>query len=81
MGSLLHDPAAVEDHQTVGSPYGAEPVGNDQGRTPHQELAQGILDQPLALGIQVAGGLVQNEDRGILENGAGNGDSLSLASR
>jgi hypothetical protein len=46
----------------------------------HQAL-QRILHQPLAFGIQRAGGLVEQQDRRIAQNGAGNGDALALAAR
>ena len=42
---------------------------------------QGALDFPLGAGVQRAGGLVQQQDRRVLEDGAGDGDALLLAAR
>ena len=43
------------------------------------QLFQAYLDVPLALVVQCAGGLVQNQDLRILQEHAGNGDPLLLA--
>jgi hypothetical protein len=81
MGALLDNPATIDHQEPIGAPYRAEPVGNDQRGSSHQQLSHGILDEPLALGVQIAGGLVQDEDRRVLENGTGDGDALPLTSR
>jgi hypothetical protein len=44
----------------------------------HQVL-QGILHQALALGVEGAGGLVQQQQRRVAQDGAGHGDALALA--
>src|SRR4051812_5771464 len=79
MGSLLHNPAMVQNDEPVRPPNRTQPVSNDQSRPPHQELAERVLDQPLTLGVQVAGSLVQNEDCRILEDGPGYRYPLALA--
>ena len=45
---------------------------------PLHQPRQRFLDELLALGIEGGGGLVQKQDRRILEEGAGEGDALTL---
>ena len=66
-----HDAIAVHD--------GAEPVRDDEARAAAHELGEACLDEALALGVEVAGGLVENQDRRILEQCAGDGQALALA--
>lgn len=49
----------------------------NDGAALHERL-QGLLDEPLRDAVEIAGGLVENEEIGILEQGAGNRDALSL---
>ncbi len=58
---------------------GAEAVGDDEGGAALHQVAQGILDQMFALGVQRTGGFVEDQDFGIGEDGAGDGDALLLA--
>ena len=46
---------------------------------PTSSLAMRVLDQPLALGVQIAGRLVQDQDRGILQDGPRDRHPLALA--
>ena len=46
---------------------------------PCHEFVQRRLDEPLGLGVERAGGLVEDQDRGVAEDGAGDGESLALA--
>jgi hypothetical protein len=54
-------------------------VGDDEDRAPFHQLGQRLLDQELALRIEVRRGLVQDEDGRILQKGAGDGQALPLA--
>ena len=47
---------------------------------PMHQLGERLLDHELALGVQVRGRLVEDENRRILQEGAGDGDALALAS-
>lgn len=49
-----------------------------RGAAGHQPL-QGRLHLGLALGIEGAGGLIEQQDRGVLQEGAGDRDTLALA--
>ena len=53
-------------------------MGNNQQRFPSGERHQGTLDLVLILRIGKGGGLVQNYNRGVLQNRAGDGDPLPL---
>ena len=78
MGAALHDAAGVEHDDLVGVAHRGQPVRDDQHRAvPHQPL-DGLLHQPLRLGVERAGGLVENQDRRIAEQRAGDGDPLPL---
>ncbi|MPM91461.1 hypothetical protein SDC9_138590 [bioreactor metagenome] len=50
--SLLHDPAAVEDHNPVGIPYGGKAVGDDEGGPSLHGPVHGLLDLSLHLEVQ-----------------------------
>ena len=45
------------------------------------ELSMGVGDQRFALGVECAGGFVEQQDRAVGEDGAGDGDALALAAR
>ena len=53
-------------------------MGNNQQRFPPGERHQGTLDLVLILWIGKGGGLVQNDNGGVLQNRAGDGDPLPL---
>ena len=75
----LDDAPLVDDQDLIGVANGIEPVGNDQqGLTPAQ-LGDGLLDVALVVGVHAGSGLIQNDDGGILQNAAGNGDPLPLS--
>ena len=46
---------------------------------PWSSRGQALLDQPLALGVEIAGGLVEDEDARIGQDGPGDGQALALA--
>jgi penicillin-binding protein 1A len=55
--SLLHDPPALDDVDTVGVAHGAQPVGDDDPR--HSQMPQALADDRLGLVVQGAGRLVE----------------------
>ena len=72
---------AVHDRDLVGVADRGEPVGHDQhGLVAHQG-GQGGLEQALVGGVERGGGLVEQHDGGVLEDGAGDRDALALAAR
>ena len=75
----LDDAPLVDDQDLIGVANGIKSVGNDQqGLTPAQ-LGDGLLDVALVVGVHAGSGLIQNDDGSILQNAAGNGDSLPLS--
>ena len=65
VGAGLGDPA-VRDHQDlVGVPDGVQPVGNDKQCLSLAQLADGLLDVALVVGVHAGGSLVQNNNGGV----------------
>lgn len=79
MRPRFDDASVSDDVDAVGVLDGGESVGNDQGGAILHEFFEGGLNPPFRFGIQGRGGFVQNEDGGISEQGAGDGDALALA--
>ena len=79
MGAALDDAAVLQDEDEVGGADGGEAVG-DHDRGPAGEgLGQGGLDGGLGGGVEVGGGLVQDDDAGAGEEEAGDRQALALA--
>ena len=77
MGAPLHDHALVEDDDLVTVTDGGQAVGDDDaGDAP---VADGLDRLVLRPGIEGAGRLVQNDDRGILGQDPGDLQALALA--
>ena len=71
--------AICEHHDPVRSAHGGEAVGDHQrGAVLHQAFER-LLDELFALGIQGAGRFVEQQDRRIAQQRAGDGDALLLA--
>ncbi len=79
VGSALYDLALFYDEDLVGSADGGETVGYDEGGAALHEEVEAVLDHGFGLGVEGAGGLVEDEDAGVGEDGAGDGDPLALA--
>uniref|UniRef100_A0A0B7K5W6 Uncharacterized protein n=1 Tax=Bionectria ochroleuca TaxID=29856 RepID=A0A0B7K5W6_BIOOC len=77
----LDDGPLVHDEDLVGGDDGRQPVGDDEHGAALAQLPQRRLDEGLGLGVDGAGGLVEDEDGRALEEGAGDGDALDLAAR
>ena len=54
-------------------------MGDDEGGTACQQVFDALLYQQLGFGVDAGGGLIQNEDGGIGNHGAGKGEELLLA--
>ena len=65
----------------VGAPHGREPVRDDEHRAPLGDLAHVLLDDALALVIERARRLVEDQDARIGDQRARDGDALALAAR
>jgi hypothetical protein len=53
-------------------------VGDDEAGAALHEPLEGRLHEGLALGVEGAGGLVEDEDAGVLEDRAGDREALPL---
>ncbi|GJC99127.1 hypothetical protein ColKHC_07953 [Colletotrichum higginsianum] len=80
VSALLDDLAGVHDNDVVGVADGRQAVGDgDDGAVLGRRLLNGTLDALLAGRVEGRGGLVEHEDLGIADEGAGEGDALTLA--
>ena len=73
------DLAVLDHYDLVGVTDGAEAVGDDEAGAAGHERGERLLDQSLVLRVEVAGGLVEDEDVGIGQHGPRDGDALALA--
>ena len=79
--AALHDFSFVQHAYLVGMLDGAQAVGNGDGGSRGHQSFQCVLHQSLALGVQRRGGLVENQNGRILQDGACDADALALTSR
>ena len=70
--------AIFQHHDVVRPGHGAHPVGDDQHRLACQQAGERPLHLGLVLYIQAGGGLVQQDDGGILQKRPSDGDALPL---
>ena len=73
-----HD-AARQHHHLIRTGYGAHPVGDDKDSFVFYEPGKCLLNGSFVLHVQTGGGFVQQNDGRILQEGAGNGNALTLA--
>src|SRR5713101_3310771 len=71
--------AVLDDEDAIGIHDGMQPMRDHDSRSSATEMLDGALHLPLGFGIERSGGLVQEDDRGILEQRARNRDALALA--
>src|SRR6266536_329709 len=81
MGPVLDDTAALDRDDAVGATYGREPVCDHKHGTPFDDAAHVVLDDPLALVIERARRLVEDQDARVRDQRPGDGDALALAPR
>ena len=81
MRALLDDAAAVEHDQAIECGDGRQPVRDGDDRLVLHQRLQILLDRRLDIGIERRGGLVEHQDRRVLEEDTGDRDALALAAR
>ena len=79
MLALSDDPPVIHYHYHVGADNRAESVGYDKSRSVVHDFLDSVMDLGFAVGIDLTGGFVKNQDRRILEDCSGNYDSLKLS--
>ena len=79
--ALLDDAASVERHDAVGTLDRRQPVRDDERRAAaHQQVERGLLHlRSLGLGVERRRRLVEDQDRGVLVDGARDRQALALA--
>src|SRR6185437_5361833 len=75
----LRQAAALEHDDAIGLFHGRQAMRDDERGAVAQQLRQRLLDVALGLGIESRRGLVQDQDRRILEQRARDGDALALS--
>lgn len=69
----------TNDTDEISTLNGAQPVGDDEHSAPPGGPIESLLHHPFRLSIQSTGGFIQNQDGGVLDQGASDGDALFLA--
>ena len=78
MDADLHDAAGVEDVDPVGVANRRQAMGDDHGGAAGHQTVEREPHLGFAFGIEGAGGLVEQDDRRVLQKGASDGDPLAL---
>src|ERR1700722_2335130 len=81
-GMVAGDDTVADSDNAVGVLGDIWLVGYDDDRVAvGMEVVEESHDLVAGLGVQVSGGLVGQDDRGLVDQGAGDGDALALAAR
>jgi len=78
VASALDDTALFQDGDAIGFFDGAQAVGDGDDGAATGEVFEGGLDESFALIVEGGGGLVENENARVAQEGAGDGDALAL---
>ena len=79
MAPDFDDPPTVEHDDRVGTANGGQAVRDHERRAIEQQRGQGFLDQTLGFVVEGGRGFVENQERRVLEQRAGNRQTLALA--
>src|SRR5438105_1083783 len=79
--AALNDGAILHQQNQIGAPDSGQPVRDDEGGAVGEQIGHRGLNQLLALGVEVAGRLVQDEDLRRRQDRASDGEPLLLAAR
>ena len=79
MAAALHDAAVVQHQDAIGADHAGQAVRQDQRRAALHQPVERLLDHGLVLGVDGGQRLVENQDRGIPQQRAGDGDALALS--
>ena len=77
----LHDATVSHEQDEVRAPDRRHAMGDHERGSAGEKVRHRGLDELLALGVEIARGLVENEDLGCGQDRPGNGESLLLTSR
>ena len=79
VGAELGDAAGDEDGDLVGVARGGDAVGDEDGGATFHDSLQAAEDALFGVGVDAGEGVVEDEDFGIADDGAGDGGALLLA--
>src|SRR5580693_7723933 len=77
--AVLDQAAALDGDDAIGKPQRGEPMGNDKHRSAAGDLGHVLLNNALALVVERARRLVEDEDARVGNQRTGDGDALPLA--
>src|SRR2546430_3079467 len=79
--ALLDDVAVAQHHDQVSLSDGGQAVRDDERGTPCRQALETLHDEGLGLRVERRGGLVEDQDGGVSEDGARDGEALLFALR
>src|SRR5437879_2320513 len=79
MGAAFDDFPLLHDKYSMGMAHRREAVGHDKAGATGEQLLQGVLDEAFGLLIHGAGGFVQDENSGLGDHRAGEGEQLAFS--
>ena len=77
--ALLDHAALVQHQHLVGVFDGRQPVRDDQRRAVGHQVVERVLHQAFGFGVERGGGLVEDQDRRVLQHRARDREALALA--
>jgi len=78
MGTQFNQIAFIQDGDAIRHFDGAESMGDDDGGAVLHQAGQGFLYQMFTFAIEAGSGFIQQQDARVLEDGAGDGNPLTL---
>ncbi len=75
------DASVVQHDDAVGLQHGGQPVRDDDGGAGRHQRLERLLHGALAFRVERTGGLVEQQDRRVLEDRPRDRDALALAAR
>src|ERR1700682_1924706 len=80
VGAYFYDASLVKDGDRVRVADGGHAVGDEDGGAPAHDFPEMVEDFVFGMGVDAGEGVVEDEDAGAAEKGAGDGGALLLAS-
>ena len=79
VGALLDDAPVFHHQDQISVPDGGQAVGDDEGSALGAQGIHSLLDEHLGAGIHGRGRFIQDEQCGLGQKGAGDGNQLAFA--
>src|SRR5208283_3232795 len=77
--TLLDDLTPAQDDDPIGLSHGRESVSDNEGSPAGGQRFQSLHDKGFRLGVNRGGRLIENQNRRVSQNSAGNSDALPLS--